>query len=45
MRYLLDTNLNAIIAATALVMDAVLVTRNEDDFKVSEKLEVLNQWQ
>lgn len=35
---------DAIIAATAVVMDAVLITRNENDFKVSEKLEVFNPW-
>ena len=35
---------DAIIAATALEMDAVLMTRNEDDFKAVDGLVVLNPW-
>lgn len=36
---------DAIIAATAVVMDAALITRNENDFKVIEELQVFNPWQ
>ena len=35
---------DAIIAATALEMDAALVTRNEGDFKAVDGLVVLNPW-
>lgn len=35
---------DAIIAATAITMGAVLVTRNEDDFKCVENLKISNPW-
>ena len=35
---------DAIIAATALEMDAVLMTRNEGDFKAVEGLQIMNPW-
>jgi predicted nucleic acid-binding protein len=40
--YLLDSN--AIIAATALNEDLILLTRNVDDFKNISDLELLNPW-
>jgi len=42
MRYLLDTNL--IIEATEMDLGAVLVTRNEDDFKSVDGLDIINPW-
>lgn len=36
---------DAIIAATALVHDLTIVTRNTADFKSIEKLEVKNHWE
>ena len=35
---------DAIIAATALEMNAVLITRNENDFKAIEGLTLINPW-
>ena len=35
---------DAIIAATAIECGAVLVTRNEDDFKSVEELDIINPW-
>lgn len=35
---------DAIIAATALEMDAVLMTRNEGDFITVEGLTIINPW-
>jgi predicted nucleic acid-binding protein len=35
---------DAIIAATALVHELILVTRNTDDFKKIKKLKLLNPW-
>lgn len=35
---------DAIIAATALEQDAVLLTRNKDDFKTIEGLTIVNPW-
>ncbi len=35
---------DAIIAATALESGAVLITRNEDDFRAVENLDVFNPW-
>lgn len=35
---------DAIIAATALEMDAVLMTRNESDFKAVDGLTISNPW-
>ena len=35
---------DAIIAATALEMDAVLMTRNEGDFKAVGQLTIMNPW-
>ena len=35
---------DAIIAATAIDMEAMLVTRNEDDFKAIPGLKVFNPW-
>jgi len=39
-RYLLD----AVITATALVENMILVTRNIDDFKNIANLKLLNPW-
>jgi len=39
-RYLLD----AVIAATALVENMILVTRDTDDFKNITDLKLLNPW-
>ncbi|WP_052812829.1 hypothetical protein [Desulfonatronum thioautotrophicum] len=35
---------DAIIAASALIMRAVLLTRNVDDFKAVDMLSVINPW-
>jgi len=35
---------DAIIAATAIVHNSVLVTRNEDDFKSIDHLRLYNPW-
>ena len=35
---------DAIIAATALEAGSILITRNEDDFKAVEHLEIMNPW-
>jgi hypothetical protein len=35
---------DAIIAATALEMDAILMTRNEGDFKAVDGLTIINPW-
>ena len=35
---------DAIIAASALIMRAVLLTRNVDDFKHVDMLSVINPW-
>ena len=35
---------DSIIAATALEMDAVLMTRNEGDFKAVKGLNIINPW-
>jgi predicted nucleic acid-binding protein len=35
---------DAIIAATAMEVGAVLVTRNESDFKKVDGLQVINPW-
>lgn len=35
---------DAIIAATALESNAALITRNEDDFKAIDGLEIVNPW-
>ena len=35
---------DAIIASTALEMDAVLMTRNEGDFKAVGQLTIMNPW-
>ncbi len=35
---------DAIIAATAMGVGAILVTRNEDDFKSIDGLEIVNPW-
>ena len=43
--YLVDTNIklpDVVIAATAMHKNLILVTRNEDDFKDVERLEVYN---
>jgi predicted nucleic acid-binding protein len=47
----MDTNIvvdvlgDAIIAATALVHNMILVARNISDFKSIDKLSVLNPWE
>jgi len=36
---------DAVIAATALLHDYILLTRNVDDFKSIDGLEIINPWE